>query len=198
MEENDLAWTDSLVGRDDLELASVLDGLEQVELDGGLVLASDVFLDEDEAIARIPRLRLPATLEVAEPARHVPPSLSAFDHGLELGKALEGHRDGEGDAEGVQSLDDPLVEERAVDAHLDLCPRQALAHRAYTALDARFTAASDMLHELAAQDSDASLARRLRRFTGPQLLAIDEVGYGRALFVAFRDEVVEVLVLRRT
>ena len=26
-------------------------------------------------------------------------------------------------------------------------------------------------------DSDASLARRLRRFTGPQLLAIDEVGY---------------------
>ena len=34
-----------------------------------------------------------------------------------------------------------------------------------------------MLHELAAQDSDASLARRLRRFTGPQLLAIDEVGY---------------------
>ena len=42
---------------------------------------------------------------------------------------------------------------------------------------ARFTTASDMLHELAAQDSDASLARRLRRFTGPQLLAIDEVGY---------------------
>ena len=39
------------------------------------------------------------------------------------------------------------------------------------------TTASDMLHELAAQDSDASLARRLRRFTGPQLLAIDEVGY---------------------
>ena len=44
-------------------------------------------------------------------------------------------------------------------------------------LTARFTTASDMLHELAAQDSDASLARRLRRFTGPQLLAIDEVGY---------------------
>ena len=33
-------------------------------------------------------------------------------------------------------------------------------------LTARFTTASDMLHELAAQDSDASLARRLRRFTG--------------------------------
>ncbi len=42
---------------------------------------------------------------------------------------------------------------------------------------ARFTMASDMLHELAAQDSGASLARRLRRFTQPHLLAIDEVGY---------------------
>lgn len=42
---------------------------------------------------------------------------------------------------------------------------------------ARFTMASDMLHELAAQDSDASLARRLRRFTNPALLCVDEVGY---------------------
>ena len=113
----------------------VLDGLEQVELDGGLVLAPDMFPDEDEPIARIPRLRLPATLEVVEPACHGPPSSSAFDHRLERGEALEGHRDGEGDAQGVKSLDDVLVEEGAVDAHLSLCPRQALAHRAYTALD---------------------------------------------------------------
>jgi len=53
-----------------------------------------------------------------------------------------------------------------------------LTHRAvlhgYTA---RFTIASDMLHDLAAQDSDASLARRLRRYTQPALLCIDEVGY---------------------
>lgn len=42
---------------------------------------------------------------------------------------------------------------------------------------ARFTLASDMLHDLAAQDSSASLARRLRRYTGPGILAIDEVGY---------------------
>ena len=42
---------------------------------------------------------------------------------------------------------------------------------------ARFVSASDMLHDLAAQDSDASLARRLRRYTQPQLLAIDELGY---------------------
>lgn len=50
-------------------------------------------------------------------------------------------------------------------------------HAVMNGYTARFTMASDMLHELAAQDSDASLARRLRRFTGPQLLAIDEVGY---------------------
>jgi len=42
---------------------------------------------------------------------------------------------------------------------------------------ARFTLASDMLHDLAAQDSSIALGRRLRRYTTPQLLAIDEVGY---------------------
>ena len=42
---------------------------------------------------------------------------------------------------------------------------------------ARFTLASDMLHDLAAQDGSTQLARRLRRYTGPQVLCIDEVGY---------------------
>ena len=55
--------------------------------------------------------------------------------------------------------------------------KNLLHHAVLNGFTARFTMASDMLHELAAQDSDASLARRLRRFTGPQLLAIDEVGY---------------------
>jgi DNA replication protein DnaC len=41
----------------------------------------------------------------------------------------------------------------------------------------RFATASDMLAELAAQDSSSILARRLRRYTIPQLLCIDEVGY---------------------
>jgi DNA replication protein DnaC len=53
-----------------------------------------------------------------------------------------------------------------------------LAHdtvlKGYTA---RFTLASDMLHDLAAQDSTTALARRLRRYTSPAILAIDEVGY---------------------
>lgn len=53
-----------------------------------------------------------------------------------------------------------------------------LAHQAvlrgYTA---RFTSASDMLADLAAQQSSAALARRLRRYCHPQLLVIDEVGY---------------------
>jgi DNA replication protein DnaC len=46
--------------------------------------------------------------------------------------------------------------------------------RGYTA---RFTLASDMLHDLAAQDSSTALSRRLRRYTTPALLCIDEVGY---------------------
>lgn len=46
--------------------------------------------------------------------------------------------------------------------------------RGYTA---RFTTASEMLHDLAAQDSDASLARRLLRYCQPTLLAVDELGY---------------------
>ena len=53
-----------------------------------------------------------------------------------------------------------------------------LAHQAILhGHTARFTMASDMLHDLAAQDSTVSLARRLRRYTSPKLLAIDEVGY---------------------
>ena len=53
-----------------------------------------------------------------------------------------------------------------------------LAHQAILhGHSARFTLASDMLHDLAAQDSSVALARRLRRYTRPTLLAIDEVGY---------------------
>lgn len=44
-------------------------------------------------------------------------------------------------------------------------------------VSARFTAASDMLHDLAAQDSSTALARRLRRYTSPAVLCVDEVGY---------------------
>jgi DNA replication protein DnaC len=42
---------------------------------------------------------------------------------------------------------------------------------------ARFIAASDMLHDLSAQDSSTQLARRLRRYTTPAILCVDEVGY---------------------
>jgi DNA replication protein DnaC len=53
-----------------------------------------------------------------------------------------------------------------------------LAHQAVLqGHTARFTLASDMLHDLAAQDSTTALARRLRRYTTPTILAIDEVGY---------------------
>jgi DNA replication protein DnaC len=46
--------------------------------------------------------------------------------------------------------------------------------RGYTA---RFTAASDMLTDLAAQPTSGALARRLRRYCHPALLCVDEVGY---------------------
>ena len=53
-----------------------------------------------------------------------------------------------------------------------------LAHhcvmRGYTV---RFTTASAMLNELAMQDSSMALNRRLRHYTHPQLLCVDEVGY---------------------
>lgn len=41
----------------------------------------------------------------------------------------------------------------------------------------RVTSASDMLADLAAQESAAALARRLRRYVVPKILCVDEVGY---------------------
>lgn len=57
-----------------------------------------------------------------------------------------------------------------------------LAHNiGYQALQEGYTVlrvtASEMLNDLAAQDSSAALARRLRRYCGPGLLLLDEVGY---------------------
>jgi DNA replication protein DnaC len=53
-----------------------------------------------------------------------------------------------------------------------------LAHSALVAgHTVSVTSASDMLAELARQESSAALARRLRRFISPKLLCIDEVGY---------------------
>ena len=46
--------------------------------------------------------------------------------------------------------------------------------RGYNAL---FTSASQMLNELAAQDGDNALKRRLTHFARPHLLVVDEVGY---------------------
>lgn len=42
---------------------------------------------------------------------------------------------------------------------------------------ARFVTASELLNDLVAQESGATLERRLRRYCHPTLLAIDEVGY---------------------
>jgi DNA replication protein DnaC len=42
---------------------------------------------------------------------------------------------------------------------------------------ARFTTASELLNELAAQESGSALSRRLRQYCRPSLLVIDEIGY---------------------
>lgn len=53
-----------------------------------------------------------------------------------------------------------------------------LAHRAVIAgHTVLFVTASELLNELAAQESAAALQRRLRKYSRPQILAIDELGY---------------------
>jgi DNA replication protein DnaC len=53
-----------------------------------------------------------------------------------------------------------------------------LAHHALTqGLSVRCVSASEMLADLASQDSSSALRRRLRRYCVPKLLCIDEVGY---------------------
>lgn len=44
-------------------------------------------------------------------------------------------------------------------------------------LTARFLTASELLNDLAAQESSAALMRRLRHYSQPQVLVIDEIGY---------------------
>lgn len=55
---------------------------------------------------------------------------------------------------------------------------QNLAHQAVLrGHTVRFITASEMLNDLAAQESAYALARRLRRYCQPALLCVDEVGY---------------------
>jgi DNA replication protein DnaC len=67
---------------------------------------------------------------------------------------------------------------------------QNLGHQALQAgHTALLTTASAMLNDLGAQDSPATLARRLRRYCRPRLLVLDEIGYfvhgGRAADLFF-------------
>jgi DNA replication protein DnaC len=53
-----------------------------------------------------------------------------------------------------------------------------VAHQAVVhGFNVRFVTASDMLADLAKQESAAALTRRFRRYTNPRLLCVDEVGY---------------------
>jgi DNA replication protein DnaC len=50
-------------------------------------------------------------------------------------------------------------------------------HAVLQGLTVRLTTASEMLTDLAKQESTAALSRRMKRYTAPRLLCIDEVGY---------------------
>lgn len=53
-----------------------------------------------------------------------------------------------------------------------------LAHQAIlSGFTARFLSASELLNDLAAQESSSALIRRLKHYSQPQILVIDELGY---------------------
>lgn len=55
---------------------------------------------------------------------------------------------------------------------------QNLAYQAaFQGYSVLFTSAASMLNDLAAQDGDNALRRRLKYYAQPQLLVIDEIGY---------------------
>ena len=89
-------------------------------LDRQLVLVLDLLSDEDVAIARIPRLRLPTNCGIIGPYRRTVPPFPALNRTLGGGEALERHRDCEFDLQRVRSSDYGFIEEGAVDAGPDL------------------------------------------------------------------------------
>jgi DNA replication protein DnaC len=55
--------------------------------------------------------------------------------------------------------------------------KNLLHHAILRGYTARVTTASELLNDLAAQDSGSALMRRFRRYSNPDILLIDEVGY---------------------
>jgi DNA replication protein DnaC len=75
---------------------------------------------------------------------------------------------------------------------------QNLAHRALLhGHTVRFTTASAMLNDLAAQDGATAFKRRLRTYCSPRLLVIDEVGY-LSYDTRYADLLFEVVTQRYT
>lgn len=132
---SDLACAGALVGNDDLEVVAVLCGLEEVELNGCLVLASDLFADEEEAVGRGPGLRFPLSLEEAQFVVQATPSFPPFYDLLEFREALEWDRDGEFDLCFLKLLRNGFVEEGAVDTRLDFDPGLRRTHAVNAPLD---------------------------------------------------------------
>ncbi len=119
-ELNETRRAHGLVGGDDLELVAGLLGHEQLQLQRpGLTLADDR-ADTDEAGGTGPGLGRPRQLGVGQVGANPAPAPALLDELLELDEALEGHREGELDARGLQGRDHGLTEEGAIEAHLQL------------------------------------------------------------------------------
>ena len=90
MDGNDIARIRSPVGGDGLEFVAILNGSKQVRLERFLVLALDPLSEGDEAMAGIPRLRLPTGFEIIDSICREAPSLSFSIKPLRAGKRSKG------------------------------------------------------------------------------------------------------------
>src|SRR6185503_15283333 len=112
-----------LVGGDDAVVVGVVARSEQVELERPLDLSGNPLAQGDHAIVALPALGAPVNLGVGPLLvdRDPPPRGRLVDDGLQHWEALEGDADAEVDALLIQLVEDRFVEERRVDAGLELC-----------------------------------------------------------------------------
>src|SRR5262245_30883204 len=161
--------------------------------------------DDDPLLSRVRRLRLHGLLANWEEVKSKPwvAELCAYEESARQRRSLE-RRLGQAHIGAFKAIADfdwswpKKIDKEAVDDLLSLSfieegvnaillgpngvgKTMVIRNLAYQAVlsghTVRFTTASDMLSDLAAQESTTALKRRLRRYCQPKLLCIDEVGY---------------------
>lgn len=125
-----LFGADLLVCDEDLEIVPVLLGHKQIELNRSLLPHCGAGTYENETIAAVPGLGLPALLKVGESLPQRPPLATGFDQAFQLDETLERHGNGELDTEVAEQGDEGVAEESTVHADLDLYAGQSFAQMA--------------------------------------------------------------------